>query len=459
MSMSGGDVVSPQLSPCVPSPQGAPCGGRSVNRSPCAAQGLLGGSPHSAAVEVRLGKRRRADISSSTGGIGGPGMTHRSPFPGLLGASPPGVAAVRNVASHGGVHAAPLLPSLLPPRRLDYSAMIPLAPLWAHVVLEALLLLEIAAMQALRRHRTQQSPARRPVESRCRFSQPLTLMTRQLRMMAKIEERQLGARRLRPPTRLWESVSGMGVAGSCMHCAMLWPLWVTTADQSATLWTGYFTSCCLPYERSPVSPWLLRSPRHCHPECADLIFSCVMSRVILVLTVLTGVTRVHGAMRSGGRRTDRTALSRPCVVHRSVVREGVVDPAVQEQLYHVTVTTGLTYTLLDTFCVALGLCSVHKPTSYKFMRTESDEAEGWNDKVVRQGLRYCELAIDTVMRRGEPVTLMVDGRYDSARGAQHCTVTAIEYYTRLVVGVHTLRPKTEGKASNAIEVPAVVRLL
>ncbi|GBG79283.1 hypothetical protein CBR_g29433 [Chara braunii] len=106
-----------------------------------------------------------------------------------------------------------------------------------------------------------------------------------------------------------------------------------------------------------------------------------------------------------------------------------------------------------------GMCSMHKPTFYKFMRTEPGEAEGWNAKVVRQDIKYCELAIDTVMRRGEPVTLMVDGRYDSARGVQHCTVTAMEYETRLVVGVHTLRPKIKGKASNALEVPAVVQLL
>ncbi|GBG76851.1 hypothetical protein CBR_g23066 [Chara braunii] len=54
---------------------------------------------------------------------------------------------------------------------------------------------------------------------------------------------------------------------------------------------------------------------------------------------------------------------------------------------------------------------------------------------------------------------MVDGRYDSARDAQHCTVTAMEYETRLVVGVHTLRLKIEGKTSNALKVPAVVQLL
>ncbi|GBG90939.1 hypothetical protein CBR_g51543 [Chara braunii] len=145
--------------------------------------------------------------------------------------------------------------------------------------------------------------------------------------------------------------------------------------------------------------------------------------------------------------------------HTTLVTTNVYRARLQQQLYHATVSTGLTYTLLDNFSVALGLCSVHKPTFYKFMRTEVNEAEGWTAKVVRQGLRYCEFAIDTMMRRGEPVTYMVDDRHNSARGAQYCTVTAMEYETRLVVGVYTLHPKTEGKASNALEVPAVVRIL
>ncbi|GBG85314.1 hypothetical protein CBR_g39881 [Chara braunii] len=145
--------------------------------------------------------------------------------------------------------------------------------------------------------------------------------------------------------------------------------------------------------------------------------------------------------------------------HTALVTTYVYQSRVMQQLFHATVTIGLTFTLLDNFCVGLGMCSVYKPTFYKFMRTEPGGAERWNAKVVRQGIKYCELAIDTVMRRGEPVTLMVDGRYDSARGAHHWTVTTMEYETRLVVGVHTLRPKIEGKASNALEVPALVQLL
>ncbi|GBG63501.1 hypothetical protein CBR_g38569 [Chara braunii] len=145
--------------------------------------------------------------------------------------------------------------------------------------------------------------------------------------------------------------------------------------------------------------------------------------------------------------------------HNALVGGAVYSCRLQQQLFHATVTAGTTYTVLNDFCIAFGVAPVHKPTFYSCMRGEPNVHEGCNAKVVRQSVRYCDLAIDTVMRLGRPVTWMVDGRYDSARSAQHCTVTAIECDTRLVVGVHTLRPKNEGKASNQLEVPAVVRLL
>ncbi|GBG80727.1 hypothetical protein CBR_g31281 [Chara braunii] len=143
----------------------------------------------------------------------------------------------------------------------------------------------------------------------------------------------------------------------------------------------------------------------------------------------------------------------------ALVARAVYSCRLQQKLFHATVNAGMTYTVLNDFCIALGVAPVHKPTYYSCMRGEPNVSEGWNAKVVRQGVRYCDLVIDTVMRSGRPVTLMVDGRYDSARSAQHCIVTAIECDTRLVVGVHTLRPKKEGKASNQLEVPAIVRLL
>ncbi|GBG88124.1 hypothetical protein CBR_g46613, partial [Chara braunii] len=105
----------------------------------------------------------------------------------------------------------------------------------------------------------------------------------------------------------------------------------------------------------------------------------------------------------------------------------------QQQLFHATVTAGMTYTILNDFCIALGVAPVHKPTFYSCMRGEPNVREGWNAKVVRQGVRYCDLTIDKVMGSGRPVTLMVDGRFDSARSAQHCNVTVIECDTRLVL--------------------------
>ncbi|GBG82468.1 hypothetical protein CBR_g34844 [Chara braunii] len=134
MSPTGGDAVPARSSPIAGSPQGTPDPRESVDRSPCAARGLLGVSLHSGGPEVRLGKRRRRIVSHATGSVVGPGVTPVLPFAGVLGASPPGVAGVRDAASYGGVYAGPLLPSPLLPRRLDYVSTILLAPVWSHAV-------------------------------------------------------------------------------------------------------------------------------------------------------------------------------------------------------------------------------------------------------------------------------------------------------------------------------------
>ncbi|GBG72896.1 hypothetical protein CBR_g12616 [Chara braunii] len=125
------------------------------------------------------------------------------------------------------------------------------------------------------------------------------------------------------------------------------------------------------------------------------------------------------------------------------LQSGPRNNRLQQQLFHATVTAGMTYTILNDFCIAFGVAPVHKPTLYSCMRGEPNVREGWNAKVVRQSVRYCDLTIDTVMRSGRPVTLMVDGRYDSARSAQHCTVTTIECDTRLVFTKELLDALTE----------------
>ncbi|GBG91905.1 hypothetical protein CBR_g53964 [Chara braunii] len=172
------------------------------------------------------------------------------------------------------------------------------------------------------------------------------------------------------------------------------------------------------------------------------------------LLQLLGLFDLSCPRHGGGCAVDVSYVGYP----GQICRISLACEKLQHQLFHATVTAGMTYTVLNDFCIAFGVAPVHKPTFYSCMRGEPNVREGWNAKVVRQSVRHCDLAIDTVMRSGRPVTLMVDGRYDSAMSAQHC-ITAMECDTRLVVGVHTLRPKNEGKALNQHEVPAVVRLL
>ncbi|GBG80587.1 hypothetical protein CBR_g31047 [Chara braunii] len=134
MSATCGDAVPARSSPIAASSHGTPYARQSADRSQCAAQGLLGVSPYSGGPEVRIGKRHRGTISHGTGGVVGSGVTPILPFAGVLGASPPGVPAVRDAAAYGGVFGGPLLPSPLLPRRMDYAATIPSTPVWSYAV-------------------------------------------------------------------------------------------------------------------------------------------------------------------------------------------------------------------------------------------------------------------------------------------------------------------------------------
>ncbi|GBG64678.1 hypothetical protein CBR_g46220 [Chara braunii] len=386
MSPTSRDAVPARSSPIAGSPQGTPDPRQSVDRSPCAARGLLGVSPHIGGLEVRLGKRRLGTVSHATDSVIALGVTPISPFDGVLGASPPGVAGVRDAAAYGGVYGGPLLTSPLLPRRLDYAATIPLAPVWSHAVAPPC----PAGGGSLSGDRS--DAWRYPTVSRPRIVGAAT------GSLAVPPQAPFVAPDSTPP---FDDVDSCAAVGStpCSGGNSIVRVCVWEACRRR-LYALRDAMANVGDQRGPVSDvidrllhWSLQAIRaEFGDEVADVISSSLPSRVC-----------------------------------------------------------GRDFTLR--------MCSVHKPTFYKFMRTEPRGAEGWNAKVVRQGIKYCKLAIDTVMRRGEPVTLMVDGRYDSARDAQHCIVTTMKYETRLVVGVHTLRPKIECKASNTLEVPAVVQLL
>ncbi|GBG78282.1 hypothetical protein CBR_g26313 [Chara braunii] len=141
------------------------------------------------------------------------------------------------------------------------------------------------------------------------------------------------------------------------------------------------------------------------------------------------------------------------------VKNEVWKSRVEQQLFHSAVSTGTTYTVLNSLCTGLGMKTVNKGKFYKFFSDVGGTKGGWNTKTVKLACRFFDAAIRTVMEDGKPVTLMIDGRYDSSRSSQHCTVTAMDFHTRLIVGIVTLRPKYGGKASSQLEPPAVMRLL
>ncbi|GBG72052.1 hypothetical protein CBR_g10986 [Chara braunii] len=551
MSPTGRDAVPARSSPIQGFPQGTPDPRHRVDRSPCAARGLLGVSSHSGGPEVRLGKRRRGTVSHATDSVVGAGVTPISPFAGVLGASPPGVAGFRDAATFGDVYGAPLLPSPLLPRRLDYAATIPLAPVWSHAVappcpagggyLPGDRSDALRSPPVSRRRVVDAAAGSFAVPPQAPFvdpdsTPPFDDVDGSAALggtpcsggnnIVRVCVRDACRRRL---YALRDAMAGMGdhrgpvsdVIDRLLHWSLpairaefgdevgdaissSLPSRVCGRDFTLRYMPGDFcvdygqggsqgsaseglgeshdgsqnsfpssrrasqrsdrgrdrprsTGRCTPTPARPQTWWDSwdgvdqRGPgpeidrasveeamgRWSGPTAPDVVF---LESVKLLQ--LVAMFHLYCPWHKGSCRVSVKSVSYPTQLckltfvcdkkckwtwHTTLVTTNVYQSRLMQQLFHATVTAGLTFTLLDNFSVCLGMCSVHKPTFYKFMRTEPGGAEGWNAKVVRQGIKYCELAIDTVMRRGEPVTLMVDGRYDSARGAQHCTITTMEY--------------------------------
>ncbi|GBG70427.1 hypothetical protein CBR_g6554 [Chara braunii] len=510
------------IMPIAGSPQGTPEPRQSVDRSPCVARGLLGVSPHNGDPEVRLGKRRRGTVSHAIGSVVGPGVTPISPFAGVLGASPPGVAGVRDAAAYGGVYGGPLLPSPLLPRRLDYAATIPLAPVWSHAVAPPC----PAGGGSLSGDRS--DAWRCPTVSRPR------VVGAAAGSFAVPPQAPFVAPESTPPVDDVDSSAAV-VGTPCSRGNNIMRVCVRDVCQRR-LYALRDAMAGVGDHRGPVSDVFDRLLHRSLPaisaefgvEVADVISSLLPSRVCgrdFTLRYMPGDSGVdygqggsqgsasgglgeshdgsknsfpssrrtsqcsdrgRGRPRSAGRCTptparpqtwwdswegvdqcgpgpeiDRASVEEAMVLwsgpttpdvvflesvkllqllamfhlycpwhkgscrvsvesvsypaqlckltfvcdkkckwmwHTTLVTMNVYQSRLMQQLFHATVTADLTFTLLDNFCVGLGMCS-------------------------------------------------------------HCIVTAMEYETRLVVGVHTLRSKIEGKASNALEVLAVVQLL
>ncbi|GBG80655.1 hypothetical protein CBR_g31115 [Chara braunii] len=379
MSATGGDAVPARSSPTAASPQGTPYARQSVDRSPWAAQGLLGVSPHSGGPEVRLGKRCRGNVSHTTGGVVGPGVTPISPFAGVLGASPPGVPAVRDTAAYGGVFGGPLLPSPLLPRRLDYEATIPSTPVWSHAL------------------------------------------------------------------ALPCSAGGASLSGDRSDA------WRCPAVSRPRVVDAAAASYAVP----PQSPFVA-------PDSTPPVDDVASSAAVGGTPYSGGNSIVRVCVRDACRRWLYAIRDAMASVgdHRGPVSD-VIDQLLHWSLPAICEEFGVGVAGVISSSLPSRVCGRDFTLRYMPGDSDADYVPGGSQGSESRGLGESQGGSQNSFPSSRRASQRSDrgrGRPRSA-GAHHCTVTTMEYETRLVVGVHTLRPKIEGKASNPLEVQAVVQLL
>ncbi|GBG81736.1 hypothetical protein CBR_g33915 [Chara braunii] len=100
---------------------------------------------------------------------------------------------------------------------------------------------------------------------------------------------------------------------------------------------------------------------------------------------------------------------------------------------------GMTCTQLDNLTRGLGMRHVSEDTFYRFFRDSGLGSRRWGRYVRRVAEKSYNRVIFRLKSSNEPVVLLLDGRYDSSRDVQHCTVSAMELESRQIVGTQTLR--------------------
>ncbi|GBG85305.1 hypothetical protein CBR_g39873 [Chara braunii] len=110
-----------------------------------------------------------------------------------------------------------------------------------------------------------------------------------------------------------------------------------------------------------------------------------------------------------------------------VVAGGVRDSRVETQLFHSTVAVGMTYTQLNNLLLGPGM------------------------------KKSFERLIARLRRSNDPIVILVDGRYDSSREAQHCTVSTLDLKFGMIMGTETM--VRGGESSWRLETQCVEKLL
>ncbi|GBG80320.1 hypothetical protein CBR_g30688 [Chara braunii] len=136
---------------------------------------------------------------------------------------------------------------------------------------------------------------------------------------------------------------------------------------------------------------------------------------------------------------------------------GVRNLRVETQLFHSTLTAGMTYTQLNNLLWGLGMRKVRNETLYNFFRDDGPGSRQWLRHVERVTKKSFAKVIVRLRRSNDPVVVLVDGRYDSSRDAQHCTVTAVDLKSGMIVGMETMLRGNE--SSWKLETQCVEKLL
>ncbi|GBG72370.1 hypothetical protein CBR_g11948 [Chara braunii] len=138
-----------------------------------------------------------------------------------------------------------------------------------------------------------------------------------------------------------------------------------------------------------------------------------------------------------------------------VVKGGVRDSRVETQLFESSVAAGMAHTQLNNLLMGLGMKKVRKETF--FFRDEGKGSRQWLQHVERVMQRSFDRVIARLRKSNDSIVILVDGCYGSSRDAQHCTVSALDLKSGMIVGTETML--REGESSWRLETQCMEKLL
>ncbi|KAL3675677.1 hypothetical protein R1sor_025625 [Riccia sorocarpa] len=132
-------------------------------------------------------------------------------------------------------------------------------------------------------------------------------------------------------------------------------------------------------------------------------------------------------------------------------------PDITGRLYHSSLCSGMTHSCLESMCLELGL---HVPRKVHFFEFQSGRKRntGWISAALDLWQEQKDNLQQDLLRKGQPLVVYVDCRFDSSRSGYHGTVPVINIDDDKVIEMVTLTRKETG-SSWRIETAALERAL